>query len=299
MPPSSSASRRRPSRIAPFAPLAIAVLLQNAVIPTGDRDEAPASTSEVVAAKCEDVETMEVCHTSYPTGCSNSDTPRYDAFLNLMKNQLVSRDQPVQKTFTTLKDFQDLDARLPAGLKKGNHGEFRTELAALGEGRVFATTGYLYYVSKAGAESVNCNLTAAEAIDLHIGIGFDKSLAAQVRELRKARKGIPTELKRRLMMESVVVEMTPHFRATVAEAWSFEGVRAQEGMPVRVTGQLMADNEHNIRSQNCALPGADLAKCWRASAWELHPVTRLEVCANESGCDGASASWVNLEDLGS
>lgn len=285
------------TRVMPFAPLAIAVLLQNAVIPPEGDAERPAVFSEVAAVTCEDVETMEVCHTSYPTGCSNSEKPKYDAFLNLMKNQLVARDEPVQKTFTSLAEFQELDRKLPAGLKKGNHGDFRTELAALGEGRVFAAIGYLYYVTKAGAESVNCNLTAAEAIDLHIGIGFDKDLAARVLELRKARKGIPTELKRRLMKESVVVEMTPHFRATVAEAWSYEGVRAQEGKQVRVTGQLMADNEHNVASQNCALPGADQSKCWRATAWELHPVTNLDICTDAAGCDARSAAWTPLEAL--
>lgn len=285
-------------RVLPFAPLTLALLLQNATLPTaGGRKSAPRAPAAAEMATCEDVETMEQCHTTYPTGCSLSDNPNYDAYLNLLKNQLTPRTAPVAGSFSSLADFEALDRRLPAGLKKGNHESFSKELAALGEGRSFTATGFLYYVTQTGAESVNCNLTSPDAVDLHIGIGFDPAVASELLALRKARRGIPTDLQRRLRTGSIIVEMTPHFRSTVGEQWSFDNVRAHVGEPVRVTGQLLVDNEHNVPSQNCALPGADTSKCWRGSAWELHPVTRFQVCASDSGCTASSGDWSDLESV--
>jgi len=42
--------------------------------------------------------------------------------------------------------------------------------------------------------------------------------------------------------------------------------------------------------------GAAAQPCWRASVWELHPVTRFQVCTSGT-CTETSAGWTDLEDL--
>jgi hypothetical protein len=46
------------------------------------------------------------------------------------------------------------------------------------------------------------------------------------------------------------------------------------GRWVRVTGWLLFDAEHANAAENTA-PGR--ARNWRASAWEIHPITAVEV----------------------
>ena len=44
--------------------------------------------TKVVTETCEDVSSVDVCHENYPTGCTKAQKPRYDAFLNYLKNQV-------------------------------------------------------------------------------------------------------------------------------------------------------------------------------------------------------------------
>lgn len=96
---------------------------------------------------------------------------------------------------------------------------------------------------------------------------------------------------------SVIVEMTPHYRSLFQAArWTLDALRAVRGRQVRVLGQLILDSEHNIPSQNCAIAttAPQGTACWRATAWELHPVTRFEVC-NQDACGPTSPHWKGLE----
>jgi hypothetical protein len=63
------------------------------------------------------------------------------------------------------------------------------------------------------------------------------------------------------------------------------------GRQVKVVGQLLVDNEHNRDSDNCARSGADKTKCWRASIWELHPVTNFLVCSTDSCAKDRQTGW--------
>lgn len=280
-------------RVAPFAPIALALLMQNALLPPRE-GSAPGGPEQAVAATCEDVIDFRDCHERYPTGCTDSPHPQYDAYLNLMKNQLVPpTSQPA--AFLDFAGFQNLDRKLPDGLTKGNHQKFKAELAALGEGRPYGAVGYLYYAVQTGAESCNCKLGGAEDTDFHIGIGFDAGLAKQVVDRRTAHRKVEKELMKQLQQESVIVEMTPHYRFRYEPNWTIDSLKDVLGFQVKVVGQLMADNEHNVPTQNCALAGADRDSCWRGSAWELHPVTRFQVCKNAAGCAPDSADWIDLD----
>lgn len=76
----------------------------------------------------------------------------------------------------------------------------------------------------------------------------------------------------------IVTEVTPHFRPP-RTGWSLDGLVAlcQRGARVRVSGWLLYD-----------YPGMRGVGDWRATAWEIHPITRLEVW------DEAARGWRDL-----
>ncbi|MBL8178648.1 MAG: hypothetical protein JNK48_28500 [Bryobacterales bacterium] len=278
-------------KLAPFVPLALGLLMQNAVLPDG-RARIDKTVSKAPIVECEDVESFVDCHNDYPTGCTDKPGGRYDPFLNLMKNQLLPApaDPAALPYLNSSADFAKLDRKLPEGLGKKNHGDFQKELAAMGEGQIIASVGFLYYLQEGTAETSNCKLTGEENADFHLGIGYDAGLAEKLR----SRKALSAEEKRELKRTSVIVEMTPHVRFANGTSWNKETLRKAVGRKVRVAGQLMFDNEHNIASQNCAMTGADQSKCWRATAWEMHPVTLFQVCADES-CTEKTGDWKEVE----
>lgn len=274
-------------------PLTLALLVGNAVLPsrrTGEPSVAAKRNADQ-AVVCGEVANVNECHTDYPTGCSAAG--RYDPYLNLLKNQL---DPPAPtaafRYFTGINDYYDLETKTPPGLGKGAHLDFKKQMDALGEGQTFGVIGYLFYASQTGAESSNCQLTGDDDVDYHLGIGFDPALAQKAKTPRRL---TPAEA-RRLKQTSVIVEITPHYRAYKQPNWTLEAVKSAVGMQVRVMGQLMFDSEHDNPSQNCAFSNADRQKCWRASAWELHPVTRFEICS-PGNCTETSGQWTELEQL--
>ena len=264
-----------------FAPLALALLVGNAIIPSSGTKPitSPDDPNAAAAAKCEEgIENFHECHGTYPTGCSP--TGKYDGYLNILKNQTPPRDSKPVRVLTSMGDYQDLESRTPKELGKSNHLDLKTQLDAMGEGRPHAVIGYLYYAKQEGAESSNCELTAPDDTDYHIGIGFDKSVAAS---------GDKTALKE----TAVVVEMTPQYRDHFAPEWTLAAVKAVIGKQVKVVGQLMADNEHNVPKDNCGLAGHGPA-CWRASIWELHPVTSFQYCGTDAPCTQDGPGWVDI-----
>lgn len=280
-------------RIAPFAPLAIGLLLSNAVITPRDGIRRDLGTATAVAV-CDEVEDFRGCHEEYPTGCTKSERGHYDAYLNALKNAVKSSKWSKSGVeYLSLADFRKKDRAMPANLKKGNHEQFKTELAALGEGRLYGIVGYLYYAELMAEESSNCQLAGEPNADYHIGIGYNSATAKAIFDKVKFDKDELREMKR----TSVIVEMTPHYREDIQPNWNIADIKAVRGRKVRVIGQLLIDNEHNIPSQNCALDGADEARCWRASAWELHPVTTFQVCgeADQKDCTETSGKWLELE----
>lgn len=282
------ANQNNAVKLAPFVPLALGLLMQNAVLPEA-RTKVGATASIV---QCEDVESFTDCHSDYPTGCTDKPGGKYDPFLNLMKNQMIGPPVDASKLpyLNTTADFAKLDRQLPQGLGKKNHGDFQKELAVLGEGQVIASVGYFYYLQEGTAETSNCKLTGEDNADFHLGIGYDAALAEKIR----TRKALTAAEKRDLKRTSVIVEMTPHVRFSNGTSWNKETLRKALGRKVRVAGQLLFDNEHNVLSQNCAMVGADQSKCWRATAWEMHPVTLFQVCPDDT-CTDTTGAWAEVE----
>jgi len=242
----------------------------------------------------------QTCHQQFPDGCTDAKTLSYDPYLNFLKNQtpgaaLASTAVLAQSA------FQSLEGKIPAGLSTGRHANFTSQLAPLGEGNIVTVFAYLYFVEDTGksasgkpvtGETCNCKLQLPDSYDFHIGLGFDKTLAAQIlKKKNQPKPGQPTNVDK----TSVVAEMTPHTRGP---NWTFARVNGLQGQQVKVVGQLMLDNEHYNAKDDCGFSGA-ATTCWRSTVWEVHPVTQFYVCNLTSGCTPTSpdSAWTSLDNL--
>lgn len=156
----------------------------------------------------------------------------------------------------TAPDTADIDSMvtLAALVRPGD------DRARWDEGRGASIVGYVHDVKPGGIETVNCRARDVPNRDTHIELVLDPM------------SGVGSQ--------RVIVEVTPRWRAMLAARgvdWSTPALRRQYlGRWVRVTGWLMFDAEHANASENTA-PGRP--RNWRATAWEVHPITAIEVVA--------------------
>ena len=162
-----------------------------------------------------------------------------------------ARDDHRLKNRTAFPQPADFDSRvtLDALLQPGNdHDRWSTNRAARIQGEVID-------VAYAGSEAANC-LTPARR-DIHILVAL--------------RKGATKT-------EQVVVEITPHLQSWAAQQgmdWSEQTLHAQlVGHWCEFEGWLYFDIGHDEEAENTA---PNNRENWRATAWEIHPVTKVTV----------------------
>jgi hypothetical protein len=244
---------------------------------------------------CKSVQSSAQCHTKYAAGCGRTAQSQYDPYLNFLKNRLVPMDsQPTNsqpEKALNPQELSGLESQIPSGLVPNNHASFSAQFAGLREGSIVEAIGYVYYAQQTGAESCNCERAGPADSDYHIGLGFDRGLAGTARSKPTSN----SDAFHQLQANSMIVEVTPYYRAKFEPDWTLEKIKALYGKQVRVVGQLIADNDHYDAEQDCGMKGADSSKCWRLSIWEIHPVTAFYVCNSSSGCDAGSTNWVKLE----
>jgi len=118
--------------------------------------------------------------------------------------------------------------------------------------------GYVDAVYVGGIESANCGATSPAGRDTHIELSLDPEHSRPD--------------------QRVIVEVTPRWRRTVSAQgrdWSTAALAAAlTRHRVRVTGWMMFDYDHASESLNTRRPGKTV---WRATAWEIHPVTDIHV----------------------
>ena len=118
--------------------------------------------------------------------------------------------------------------------------------------------GYVADVKVGGVESVNCHTHDPTYRDTHIELTLDPLHDDETKH--------------------VIVEVTPQWREEMAKKdmdWSTPTLRAKLlGKWIKVSGWLLFDEEHANAAENTA-PGA--SHVWRATVWEIHPVTDIEV----------------------
>ncbi len=121
--------------------------------------------------------------------------------------------------------------------------------------RAVRIEGYVVSVGKAGPELANCYSPGRR--DIHINLALQMNAPAS---------------------EQVVVEVTPFFERLAGENgrnWSEAALQSTlVGRWCRIEGWLFFDRQHAKESRNMFKEGSDL---WRATAWEIHPVTKIEV----------------------
>lgn len=155
------------------------------------------------------------------------------------------------KNRTLLPSSDDFDERLTleALLEPGD------DRARWSEGRAAKLEGYVVGVTRGGIEAANCY--SLRMRDTHIYVA--RRLNASPRE-------------------RVVVEVTPRLREWAKRQgydWSESALESVLiGRWCRIEGWVLFDREHAQESENLSPRGA---RNWRATAWEIHPVTSITV----------------------
>src|SRR5438094_304275 len=81
--------------------------------PVDDRaQDLAAQASSAQRQTCQTVTSLSTCHPAYPTGCSHSANPQYDAYLNLLKTQTPAPSSGISR-YITQTSIQSLDASTP------------------------------------------------------------------------------------------------------------------------------------------------------------------------------------------
>jgi hypothetical protein len=191
------------------------------------------------------------------TGCGEGG----DSNLNSAKNR---SDAPSSPSLMTI-------AQNPAQLQplRWTTGAVRSSMRGSGkEGTAVIVKGYLLKVKAEGKESCNCGLGRRADTDVHFAV---------VSKLPDAETPSAVEASE---MGSVTAEITPRVRGD-NEKWLFKNINDLEGEYVRLSGWLMLDTKH--------LPPNRPVK--RATNWEVHPVTKVEVCTKSKRACDAGSGW--------
>jgi hypothetical protein len=119
-------------------------------------------------------------------------------------------------------------------------------------------TGYVAYVSKSGKESCNCGFREPEFYDYHISLVADTSYYND-------------------KTQHLIIEITPRLREIMKAKgidWSYNTLKKLRHKRIEVVGWLFYDWEHGDKAY---LRTGDTTNSWRATCWEIHPVTSLRV----------------------
>ena len=119
-------------------------------------------------------------------------------------------------------------------------------------------TGFVLEVMVGGKETCNCHATEPDQRDTHIALALSEGAERT---------------------QSVIVEVTPRTRLlrqrSGARDWTTAALKRDlKGKWIEVTGWLLFDFEHIGEAENTN-PGN--AKNWRATCWEIHPVTSIRI----------------------
>lgn len=195
-----------------------------------------------------------------PQGCGG----RADFLLNRAKNR-VSRPATSDVIDMTLDDIRHIEQPDTWQANKN-----RSELQGpRKEGQPVRVMGYLWKAKREHAESCNCGLDASGApgellTDIHMVLTDHPDDAEAL---------------------SVTAEITPRVRARRPNpvTWTWSKIKLLNGKFIRVTGYLMLDTEHLIHNPLV-----------RSTNWEVHPITKLEVCTlTQAECE-AGNGWRNV-----
>jgi hypothetical protein len=138
------------------------------------------------------------------------------------------------------------------------------------EGTPVSLMGYLLLVKPGSGESCNCELSRRVDTDVHLVLVGDPEMDGEE--------------------TSVTAEITPRVRANGHPDWVYKNVKDLEGEFVKVTGWLMLDTKH-IRQTHRLTNERTNKGLVRATNWEVHPITKLEVCQKSVSTCKSGDGW--------
>lgn len=118
--------------------------------------------------------------------------------------------------------------------------------------------GYVFAVKKGGIETCNCKAKKDRYRDTHIELTLDADKTGKTQRM--------------------IIEITPRMRAKMEAKnvdWSTSALKkAILHKWVKVTGWMLFDSEHWQNAENTNPDGDEI---WRGTAWEIHPITGIDV----------------------
>lgn len=201
---------------------------------------------------------------------------RHDPDLNKQKNIHPADDeQAVPRSIAWMKSLQN-----PKHFTSKNLS--RDELKQIGEGQKITVVAWALAARKGGKETCNCKLSVKADTDNHIVL-VDPSIEKPTLTKNEKRDSETAEFTPRVRLDH------PNFTQEKLEAlidpdWSPGETPKHGKLLVRVTGILMFDSEHFLTHP-----------LKRHNNWEIHPVLKIEFCAEGEDCDENSENWKDLE----
>lgn len=190
-------------------------------------------------------------------------------------------DQNPYKNRWNFPDKNKIDASITlAKLIEG--GEDRTKF---NQNQAVEITGYVYAVKIGGVETCNCKTKNQQFRDTHI------ELTPNAEETSPDKR--------------VIVEVTPRIRQILEKQgidWSTAALKDKDGpmgilnKTIKVQGWLFYDFSHETDAFSYDPEdkiGGEKHKNWRASCWEVHPITNIEIL-NPSDEEFATAGTDNF-----
>ncbi len=168
-----------------------------------------------------------------------------DPVLNSAKNRTASTQSPVTFTVAQMDQLPTVpssEGRTRSGWTPSDESAIQSQ-----EQQSVVLTVYVVRAIAEGPETCNCKSTSPNDHDVHVYVGDDADTTPE---------------------NAAIVEVTPRWRAT-NPSWNAPNLQAlaDSGTAVRITGWLMYDQEHWDM----------IAKHERATLWEVHPVTDVQV----------------------
>ena len=122
--------------------------------------------------------------------------------------------------------------------------------------------GYIFNVKSGGSETCNCTTKVERYKDIHIEIVPDENNTAENKR--------------------VIVELTPRLKRMIFDQLGIHSIttlnlkHAILNKRVRIKGWLFFDEEHLQNAYNTD-PDDTANDNWRATCWEIHPITSIEI----------------------
>jgi hypothetical protein len=179
-------------------------------------------------------------------------------------------------TAAFLKKVRECDFRLQGKHRSDLTAAQKDELDSY-ENQIVSLTGWLVLAYAGPPETTNC--ASADFHDWHLEI-FEKPSdhAPQIGDATPIICEITPRMEQRIYRDNIRIQSLAGFFRLQDASYQATGHKAQK---VRVTGYLLWDDDHNGRADVGStiqwFSKNGFHHPWRSTAWEIHPVMKIEV----------------------